>query len=143
MNNHDDSTVLQQDLYALENWTRNWQMKFIVEKCSVMHIGRTNVHSAYYMNNSVLGITNEEKDLGIIITDDLLVSKHCASAYSKANKILGMIKRTIISRDSRLLLSLYKTLVRPHLEYCSSAWSPHYQKDKKNFWRRYSIVLQE
>ena len=127
MNNHDDSTVLQQDLYALENWTRNWQMKFNVEKCSVMHIGRTNVHSAYYMNNSVLGITNEEKDLGIIITDDLLVSKHCASAYSKANKILGMI----ISRDNRLLLSLYKTLVRPHLEYCSSAWSPHYQKDKK------------
>jgi len=72
-----------------------------------------------------------------------LVSKHCASAYFKANKILGMIKRTIISRESRLLLSLYKTLVRPHLEYCSSAWSPHHTtlpKGQKNFWRRYRRI---
>ena len=50
-----------------------------------------------YMNYSVLGTTNEQKDLGVIITDDLLVSKHCVSTYFKANKILGMIKRTIIS----------------------------------------------
>jgi len=60
-----------------------------------------------------------------------MVSKHC-DHYSKANRILGMIKRTFKTRDSRLLLSLYyKTMVHPHLEYCSSAWSPHYQKDKK------------
>ena len=30
-----------------------------------------------------------------------------------------------------IMLNLYKTLVRPHLEYCISAWSPHYKKDKK------------
>ena len=42
-----------------------------------------------------------------------------------------MIKRTIISRDIHILLNLYKTLVRPHWEYCSPAWSPHYQKDKQ------------
>ena len=42
-----------------------------------------------------------------------------------------MIKPTIISCDIHILLNLYKTLVRPHLEYCSPAWSPHYQKEKK------------
>ena len=30
-----------------------------------------------------------------------------------------------------MLLQLYKSLVRPHLEYCTAAWFPHYQKDKK------------
>jgi len=40
-----------------------------------------------------------------------------------------MIKRTIRFKDARIVLSLYKTLVRPHIEYC--AWSPNYKKDKE------------
>jgi len=27
------------------------------------------------------------------------------------------------------MISLYKTLVRPHVEYCVAAWSPYYKKD--------------
>jgi len=42
-----------------------------------------------------------------------------------------MINRTICSKDKRILISLYKTLVRPHLEYCSPTWSPYYKKDKQ------------
>jgi len=29
-----------------------------------------------------------------------------------------------------MMIQLYKSLVRPHLEYCSPAWNPHYVKDK-------------
>ena len=43
---------------------------------------------------------------------------------------LGLIARTISYKRSDVLLKLYKSLVRPHLEYCVSAWSPYYQKDK-------------
>jgi len=42
-----------------------------------------------------------------------------------------MIKRTIRYKDTRVMISLHKTLVRPHVEYCVSAWNPHYIKDKK------------
>jgi len=28
-------------------------------------------------------------------------------------------------------MNLYKSMVRPHLEYCSTVWSPHYVKDKQ------------
>jgi len=45
--------------------------------------------------------------------------------------MLGLIKRTFVVKTPEVMLNLYKTLVRPHLEYCISAWSPHYQKDKK------------
>jgi len=52
-------------------------------------------------------------------------------AVNKANKVLGVIKRTITYNDLKIMLNLYKTLVRPHVEYCVSAWSPYYKKDKE------------
>ena len=42
-----------------------------------------------------------------------------------------MMNRTIVYKNKDTLLRLYKTFVRPLLEYCSSAWSPHYVKDKQ------------
>jgi hypothetical protein len=42
-----------------------------------------------------------------------------------------MINRTIVNKTTEVMVQLYKSLVRPHLEYCSSARSPHYRKDKK------------
>jgi len=41
-----------------------------------------------------------------------------------------MIKRTIKHRNSTVMVQLYKSLVRAHLEYCSLVWSPYYSKDK-------------
>jgi len=70
-----------------------------------------------------------KKDLGIIITNDLKPSAHCTQNCTKANRMLGMIARTFSTRE-HILLSLYKSVVRPHLEYCSPAWSPYYKKDK-------------
>ena len=123
INNTDDSSKLQDDLNKLVNWSQDWQMKFNVDKCKVMHLGRKNLHSTYSMNGSVFDSIKEEKDLGIHVSEDLKWSTQCQHAYTKANRVLGMIHRTIISRDMRILLSLYKTLVRPHLEYSSPAWS--------------------
>jgi len=131
VNNQDDSQILQHDLHKLTVWSHDWQTSFSVDKCKVMYVGRMNIHSKYYMNDAELGDTTEEKDLGVFIADNLMVAKHCAYSYSKGNRILGMIKRTIISRDIHILLNLHKTLVHPYLEYCSPAWSPHYQKDKQ------------
>ena len=51
-------------------------------------------------------------------------------SYAKANRMLGLVKRTIRYRHPKVLINLYKTLVRPHLEYSMTVWNPHYQKDK-------------
>jgi len=52
-------------------------------------------------------------------------------AYAKASRMFGLINRSIKHKDRDILLSLYKSLVRLHLEYCIPAWSPHYVKNKK------------
>ena len=72
-----------------------------------------------------------EKYLGVMISSDLKCSQQCKYAYTKASRVLmGMIRRMISYKEPKIMLSLYKTLVRPHVEYCSSVWNPHYSKDK-------------
>jgi len=81
------------------------------------------------MKNQQLETVCQEKDLGVMITNDLKVSQQCQQAYNKASRILGLINRTIEYKHKNILLRLYNSLVRP-LEYCVPAWSPHYNKDK-------------
>jgi len=58
-----------------------------------------------------------------------ITRKHVAEFHQI---FIGMISRTIRYKERRIMVRLYKSLVRPsHLEYCVSAWSPHYLKDKE------------
>ena len=87
------------------------------------------------MNGGRLGEVREERDLGVRIVSDLKASAHCAYVCSRANRVLGMIGRTVVFKSPEVLTRLYKSLVRPHLEYCVSAWSPHYVKDRERLER--------
>jgi len=66
-----------------------------------------------------------------VISNDGKTLSQCQYAYNKAIRILEMINRTIRYKERTIMVRLYKSLVRPHLEYCVSAWSPHYLKDKE------------
>jgi ribonucleases P/MRP protein subunit RPP40 len=105
-------------------------MEFNTTKCKVMHVGKSNRQFQYIMSNHTLETTSEERDLGVIVTNNLKSAGHCQSACQKANRVLGMIRRTISYKTPEILLPLYKSLVRPLVEYCVPAWSPHYNKDK-------------
>ena len=108
-------------------------MQFNVKKCKVIHVGRRTDCYEYYMGGKKLEEETLEKDLGVWISADMKCSQQCRYAVNKANKVLGMIKRTITFKDLKIMLNLYeyKTLVRPHVEYCVSAWNPYYKKDKE------------
>ena len=67
-----------------------------IKKCKVMHVGRRNDYCEYYMGGSKLVEETLEKDLGVWISADMKCSQQCRYAVNKANKVLGMIKRTII-----------------------------------------------
>ena len=103
-------------------------MQFNVSKCIVLHYGNSTAGYSYSINNKETEEVDCEKDLGITFSNDLKVATHCKEAYSKANCILGLISRTIKYRNLTTLTNLYKSLVRPHLDYCPTVWNPHYNR---------------
>ena len=104
-------------------------MLFNFEKCHVLHLGPNNPCHVYTMDGHVVSAVEEEKDLGIYISNTCTPSKHVAAAAMKANQILGQMLRAFTYRDKYHFINLYKQYVRPHLECCVQAWSPWLQQD--------------
>ena len=124
-----DVDALREDLRNLYQWSEDWQMLFNIDKCKVMHFGCKNSQQQYSIAGSILSVVEEEKDLGVLIRNDLKVSQQCSKVVKTANQILGMIKRSFQNKSKDIMLLLYKSLVRPHLEYCVQVWRPHLVKD--------------
>jgi len=129
-----DNASLQSDLDTLCEWSMQWQLKFNIDKCKVMHFGVHNVQKQYTMPDysgdvHFLNATVLEKDLGIWSDPSLKFSVHVTHVVNKANQILGLIRRSFTYIDSSLMKTLYVALVRPHLEYGNVVWHPFLKKD--------------
>ena len=96
-------------------------MIFNANKCNVLHVGHNNEQVHYVMDGNMLESFEEERDLGVIIQRNLKVDMQCAKAAKTANSLLGMIRRSFINKGIDIILPLYKSLVRPRLEYCVQA----------------------
>ena len=120
---------LRKDLHKLFSWSQEWQMLFNVAKCGVVHFGHNNPREIYTLGGTQIETLHEERDLGVIIDESLKCRKQCAKAVNAANATLGMIKRSFINREKKTIMTLYKSVVRPKLEYCIQAWRPYLKKD--------------
>ena len=105
------------------------------EKGKVMHLGKNNQKHIYTMldtcnnNLTTLEKTSSERDLGIIINEDLKCHQQSQTAASKGNQILSMLRRTFHRLDVNLTRLLYCSFVRPRLEFCSTVWNPNHKGD--------------
>ena len=106
-------------LRKVGEWSKKWQMPFNLDKCKIMHIGHKNKNEKYELLGKEIESVQQEKDLGVVITNDWKSSNQCIEAVKKAQKLLGYIKRQFRTRNKETILTLYNALVRPHLEYAT------------------------
>ena len=69
------------------------------------------------------------KDQGVLISSNLWWRVHVDAVVNKANKVLGVLHRKLRPTNQGAFSILYKTLVRPILEYAVTLWCPHLVKD--------------
>ena len=70
-----------------------------------------------------------KKDLGVIMDKALEFSEHINTRINKANRNLGIVFRTFTYMHKEMFLNLYKSIVRPHLEYAVMVCTPLFKKD--------------
>ena len=129
---HQDYIQLQQDILALEKWSKLWQLNFNCSKTFVMHLGKNNPGYTYNMSGKQLETVKEHKDLGVLVDSELKFHHHSCNVTNKASQVLGIIKKSFTYLDSYTFPLLYKSLVRPHLEYANVIWGPTYVTDSNN-----------
>ena len=130
--NKEDATGIQNDIIRLQDWSNKWLLKFNIDKCHVLTLGKfedIRYTQRYKLDGEELEHVFDEKDLGVTLDSELKFRDHMNIKINKANSMAGLIRRSFDYLDGPLFRQLFTTLVRPHLEYCQSVWSPHLQKD--------------
>ena len=79
-------------------------------------------------NSYELKEVTSEEDLGITFQQNMRFEEHISNTVNKANRLLGLVKRIFSHMDKTTFLTIYKTIIRPILDYGDSVWSPIFKK---------------
>ena len=122
--NANDANALQTDLNSLLEWTKIWHIDFNEDKCKSMTLNSKNLSSEYSINDKCISKVNSGCDLGIIFDKNIKFSDHVTLKVKKANSLLALIRKSFKNLDKKSWTTIYKTLIRPHLEYGNAVWCP-------------------
>ncbi|KAK4818578.1 hypothetical protein QYF61_015378 [Mycteria americana] len=121
--------ALQRDLDRLKHWAMINGMKFNKSKCQILQLGQSNAGHKYKLGEEWLESSPAERDLGVLVDSRLHTSQQRALAAKRANRVLGCVKHSIISRSKEVVVLLSLALVWPHLECCVLFWGPQFKKE--------------
>lgn len=124
-----DLSALQKDLDAFVLWCTAGGLELNADKCKHMRFSRKSnpINFTFSINNIDLETVLCIKDLGVYLDTKLTFNTHVDKIASKANKLLGYIRRTTTSfTNLRCIVILYTAFVRSIIDYCSTIWAPFY-----------------
>ena len=124
---------LQSDLHSIYGWADQVNMQFNSNKFEWVRyeVGSDSAPTYQYTAPDSSNIEKKDslRDLGVQLSCDLSFSLQIEKAVRSASQMVGWGLRTFRGRSSYLLLTLFKSLVQPHLDYCNQLWSPTSQAD--------------
>ena len=108
-------------------WAQRNNAVFNGDKFEHIHFGKNSHDLAHYLdpNGNPIQIKSQIRDLGIIISDDLTWSHQVDRVIANCRKQSAWILRTFSKRDINTMRTLWTSLMRPIIDYCSPIWSPH------------------
>ena len=97
------------------------------DKFEYHRIGKNlNIEKCLYKdpNGKIIPEKDHIKDLGVYISSDLTWTRQTEEVVSKARIMAGWALRTFVTREIEPMVTIWNSLVRPNLDYCSPLWSP-------------------
>ena len=134
----EDCNILQNDLDKIWKWSKEWEMEFNVNKSHVMEMGKSGRRPVgmYKMGEEViLKKVVKEKDLGVVMQENLHPDKHIDMIFGETYNLLRNIRVAFHYLDKEMMRKLICTMIRPRLEYAGVVWSPYKKKDIKKLER--------
>jgi hypothetical protein len=119
-----DALKLDKNLQNIVRWSKKWKMLLNCEKTKVVRFGRVKTNYLYSVDNVHLSVVSKIKDLGVLIDNKLNFNEHVQEKAKSSFRILGYINRSVINKSKAIVLPLYNSLVRPHVEYAARLWNP-------------------
>lgn len=122
-------THLQEDLNKVYACAATNNMAFNAAKFEMLRCGpdHTIKMSTLLLTEGGQQISGQPhvKCLGVHLSDNGSFSHHITETVKKAKAMAGWVLRTFVSREPKVMLTLWKALVQPTLDYCSQLWSPY------------------
>ncbi len=115
--------ALNRDLSRISEWAHQWKMSFnpdptkqAVEVYFSCRFNPANAPVISFNNNDIIA-SEHQKHLGLILDSKLSFNRHLDEKTKKANKGIGLINRLRKHVPRKSLLTIYKSFIRPHLDY--------------------------
>ena len=134
---NEDCDLLQVDLDKRYEWSIKYKMELSAKKYSVLEFGKSKSRpvGTYKLGEANIQKRNTEKDLGVIVMDNMSLRKHVNKIVGETYNLLKNIKVAFSYTDEDVMKTIIVTIIHPRLECAAVVWSPNLKKDIKKLER--------